>query len=648
MSRYLCLSLLATFVTAFVACGTEASNPETPDGGVDPNSGRDAAAGPDAATGSDAAPDAGPSFATLTVSKTGTGAGAVASTPSGIDCGSDCSENFVAGTSVSLNATAATGSTFAGWSGGGCSGTGSCVTTVGADTTVTATFTLDKHTLTVSSAGNGGGSIESTPAGIDCGGDCTETYDYGTQVTLTANPTTGSTFTGWSGGGCGGTGACTTTITGATDVTATFTLDKHTLTVSRDGAGTGKVESTPAGIDCGGDCSEVYDYGSQVTLTAAPAAGSTFGGWSGGGCSGTGNCVTTITDITNVTASFALEKHTLTVTANGPGKVTSSPSGIDCGDDCTEDIDHGTVVTLTAAPTAGGTFTGWSGADCSGTGTCTVTMTTARMVTATFACSGSKVFEYTGTIETFALPACIASIHIDARGAQGGGGGALGGVGGLGARVQGTFAIAGGSTLKVLVGGQGLAGTDNGQQAGGSGGGGTFVVTDENQPLAIAGGGGGAMGRQTLVVNGGPGQAGTAGAAGQTNGGAGGTNGGGGATWPWAGWHSGTGGGGFSGDGVNDSNGNVTYGTINTRGKSFINGGAGGTGGSLGRNGGFGGGGAAGFTGGGGGGYSGGGSGTHDSPANPNGGGGGSYNAGTNPVNTAGVNSGNGTVTITW
>ena len=56
------------------------------------------------------------------------------------------------------SSTAATGSTFAGWSGGGCSGTGTCVTTVNADTTVTATFTLDKHTLTVSSAGNGGGS----------------------------------------------------------------------------------------------------------------------------------------------------------------------------------------------------------------------------------------------------------------------------------------------------------------------------------------------------------------------------------------------------------------------------------------------------------------------------------------------------------
>jgi hypothetical protein len=79
--------------------------------------------------------------ATLVVARSGTGTGTVTSTPAGITCGSDCTETLVAGTSLTLAAAAASGSTFSGWSGGGCSGTATCIMTVSADTTVTATFT---------------------------------------------------------------------------------------------------------------------------------------------------------------------------------------------------------------------------------------------------------------------------------------------------------------------------------------------------------------------------------------------------------------------------------------------------------------------------------------------------------------------------
>jgi hypothetical protein len=74
----------------------------------------------------------------LTVTKNGTGGGIVVSSPAGIDCGSTCQAVFGSGTSVVLTATAASGSTFAGWTGGGCSGTGTC--TVSDESTVTATF----------------------------------------------------------------------------------------------------------------------------------------------------------------------------------------------------------------------------------------------------------------------------------------------------------------------------------------------------------------------------------------------------------------------------------------------------------------------------------------------------------------------------
>ena len=76
---------------------------------------------------------------TLTVSKSGSGSGTV--TGPGINCGSDCSESFVAGTSVTLTATPASGSVFAGWS-GDCSGTGSCSLTMTSNKSVTATFNI--------------------------------------------------------------------------------------------------------------------------------------------------------------------------------------------------------------------------------------------------------------------------------------------------------------------------------------------------------------------------------------------------------------------------------------------------------------------------------------------------------------------------
>ena len=75
--------------------------------------------------------------------------------------------------------------------------------------------------------------------------------------------------------------------------------------------------------------------------------------------------------------------YALTVTKVGAGTVTSAPAGIDCGATCTASYASGTSVTLTATPAAGSAFSGWSGA-CSGTGSCQVTMSAARAVTATF------------------------------------------------------------------------------------------------------------------------------------------------------------------------------------------------------------------------------------------------------------------------
>ncbi len=85
------------------------------------------------------------------------------------------------------------------------------------------------------------------------------------------------------------------------------------------------------------------------------------------------------------------QSNSLTVLMNGTGsgRVTSSPDGIFCETDCSEDYGSGTQVTLSAAPYSGSIFAGWSGGGCNGTGTCTLTMDADTSVTAIFNLSGS-------------------------------------------------------------------------------------------------------------------------------------------------------------------------------------------------------------------------------------------------------------------
>jgi hypothetical protein len=98
------------------------------------------------------------------------------------------------------------------------------------------------------------------------------------------------------------------TYAGSTSNTVTQTVQSasFSLTVTPAGTGTGTVTSSPAGINCGSTCSASFAQGAVVTLTASPAAGSSFAGWSGGGCSGTGTCMVTVSQATSVTATFDL------------------------------------------------------------------------------------------------------------------------------------------------------------------------------------------------------------------------------------------------------------------------------------------------------------------------------------------------------
>jgi List-Bact-rpt repeat protein/hemolysin type calcium-binding protein len=166
------------------------------------------------------------------------------------------------------------------------------------------------HTLSVTNSGNGSGTIASSPAGIDCGATCSAQYADGTQVTLTATPAAGSTFAGYTGGGCGAVSPCTVTLDADKMVDAAFVTTpppvQRTLTVTPSGTGTGTVTGT--GINCGGaghiDCSETVTDGTQIALTASAAAGSGFSTFSGGGCGAVSPCTVTLDADKTVDARF--------------------------------------------------------------------------------------------------------------------------------------------------------------------------------------------------------------------------------------------------------------------------------------------------------------------------------------------------------
>src|SRR5436309_923624 len=184
-------------------------------------------------------------------------------------------------------------------------GTATITATDGSGVSANTTLTVrDLVNLSVVPAGTGRGTVISSPAGISCGTDCSEPYDRGTVVTLTAAPGSGSTFNGWSGCDTVSGATCTVTMTAAKSVTATFTAQRFTLTVTRAGTGSGTATSSPPGINCGATCSAAYDSGTVVTLAATPAAGSTFSSWSGCNTVSGTICTVTMTAAKSVTATF--------------------------------------------------------------------------------------------------------------------------------------------------------------------------------------------------------------------------------------------------------------------------------------------------------------------------------------------------------
>lgn len=259
----------------------------------------------------------------------------------------------------------------------------------------------DVETRLLTATKTGAGTVfSSSPAGLGCGNACVGEFTLDRNVVLTAAAAAHSRFAGWTGCDSEPAGKCQLTMSADRTVGATFEpVPQRGLAIARVGAGT--VTSVPGGIECGSGCEGEFDEGAAVVLTATPAAGSAFAGWTG--CDSepaAGKCQLTMNAARSVAATFVavagppppppppVGQRLLSVyaaaTGDAGGTVTSGPGGIECGGSCSRLFTQGDTVTLVARPDPRSAFLGWGGCDAVAGDRCTVTLGADRSVVAAF------------------------------------------------------------------------------------------------------------------------------------------------------------------------------------------------------------------------------------------------------------------------
>lgn len=251
--------------------------------------------------------------------------------------------------------------------------------------------TMGQYVLSLQSVG-GRGDLSMNPGNIECSA-CTAAFNNGITVSLSAAPSAdfSTIFQNWAGD-CTGSASCSLQMSADHSVIANYVANSNsTLSVNKGGSGRGTVfaQQDLGGIQCGSTCSASYPTGTTVGLGVEADAGSVFAGWSGTGC-GAGNidCFVTVNSDQNVTAIFNPgPAFTLTVNlVGGPGTVAifAPVPTIICTSTCTNEFAPGTTLQLDASPSEGISFSGWSGAGCSGSFACGLVMNSDLTVTATF------------------------------------------------------------------------------------------------------------------------------------------------------------------------------------------------------------------------------------------------------------------------
>ena len=217
-----------------------------------------------------------------------------------------------------------------------------------------------KYTITLS-AGEGG-TVSTT------GGE----YEAGQTVSVTATPQGEYVFTSWSDGNTNATR--TITIGSNSTLTANFEKRKYPLTINFEGEGEVLEEIVNAGR------TTEYDSGTTVKLTAQAAAEWVFIGWTGAIESTEESVQIVIGEPKEVTATFEKKKYPLTVNIEGEGEVLEEI--VNAGR--TTDYDSGATVKLTAVPSEGWEFVGWTGAIASAELEIEILVSEAKTISAVF------------------------------------------------------------------------------------------------------------------------------------------------------------------------------------------------------------------------------------------------------------------------
>jgi len=270
---------------------------------------------------------------------------------------------YAKGTVVSIEAQAAAGYRFSGWTGPVADAASAATTvTMDSDKTVTANFTR-QYTLNISVLPAGSGTTFPSAG--------QHAYDAGTVVGIEVQAAAGYRFSGWTGPVANAASAATTvTMDSDKTVTANFTR-QYTLNISVLPAGSGTTLPSVG--------QHAYDAGEVVSIEAQAAAGYRFSGWTGP-VADAGSATTTVTMNSDktVTANFT-RQYTLNISVSPAGGGTTLPSaGLHI-------YDAGTVVDINAFEGEGHTFSGWTGpvANAASAAT-TVTMNSDKTVTANF------------------------------------------------------------------------------------------------------------------------------------------------------------------------------------------------------------------------------------------------------------------------
>lgn len=343
-----------------------------------------------------------------------------------IDCGLDCTGNYVQDKVVTLLAVPEPESRFIAWT-GHCSGT-ELTTSVLMNSTVNCMAIFEQPQVLASTsesgaeamlnlikAGAGDGTVNTTLKGIDCGIDCDENYPTGTVVTLTATPEAGSYFSSWGGDCHGNSNPITVTIRATVICAALFdTIPQYTLTVSQSKNGTvTATEGLANGINCSSDCTETYYEGESVTLTATPTPEALFVGWKEAHCTDT----VTMTANLNCTAIFEpLPNYAVILNTVGKGRIFNT-AGMNCGTQCVSYL-TGTEVTLTAIPDHNAHFSGWEGDCAEANSSYSFTLTADMSCTAIFTkqANGLQTITKMSKMKTPVLPALLDVVAFNAQG----------------------------------------------------------------------------------------------------------------------------------------------------------------------------------------------------------------------------------------